>query len=149
MIYKLLMPYLSLVEPHFDNVMGRARDVTRDSVNQARNRAIQYVSERKDDVVGIVRRCAVLALVSRRQVSAIAPTVASPVSGSLCAHFPPGFLQATQTITNVMRLRADAAPPAGGPSSTPAAAATAPAATAPAATAPPGVHYNNNEWKAE
>ena len=84
MIYKLLMPYLSLVEPHFDNVMGRARDVTRDSVSQVRNRAIQYVNERKDDVVGIVRRCAVLALVGRRQVYAIAPTVASPVSGSFC-----------------------------------------------------------------
>jgi hypothetical protein len=57
--YSLLRPYLHLCEPHFDALVGEARQAAERGVQHARTRSAAFIAERAGDVATLVRALSV------------------------------------------------------------------------------------------
>ena len=65
-VYKFLVPYLHLCEPHFDSVVGEVTNAARRSVAHIRTRSTQILADRADNVVELVRCVDVAAVAVQR-----------------------------------------------------------------------------------
>lgn len=88
MAYKFVAPYLRLVEPHFDDLVGAVGDRAQQVIHHVRNQSTQFISGQAENVVGMASQVMSSALRHRASAASRASVDMDAVAAAAAAAPP-------------------------------------------------------------